>query len=428
MPVFEKLLSLNLKISRHLKEKLWLKILIGMALGILTGILLGSDLSLVNAEVAQLTSSWLVLPGLIFISLLQMIMIPLIFSSIILGICSAENIENVKKLGIRTILYFVLTTFAAVSIGIALALWIAPGKSMTSIVTHVQSSKIPISAGIPSPDKYPELFMSFFPKNPALAVTQGEMLSVIVFSFLIGIAILSVSKEISKPILEILNSIFQISMKIVNWAMALTPFAVFGLMTKAVASIGVELLLTLGIYMGTVLLGLICVLVFYSLILIFIAGRNPIRFFQKIASLQLLAFSTSSSAAVMPVSIQTATENLGVKKNIAEFIIPIGATVNMDGTALYQAVASIFLAQYYGIELGIAQLVFLLFSTVGASIGTPSTPGIGIVILATILSSLGIPAEGIGIILGVDRFLDMCRTTINVTGDITASCVMDKTS
>ncbi|MDV6234072.1 dicarboxylate/amino acid:cation symporter [Leptospira ellisii] len=428
MPVFEKLLSLDLKVSRHLKEKLWLKILVGMALGILAGILFGSDLSLVSRDVAQLTSSWLVLPGLIFISLLQMIMIPLIFSSIILGICSAENIENVKKLGIRTILYFVLTTFAAVSIGIALALWIAPGKSMTAIVTPAENSKIPLAAGIPSLDKYPELFMSFFPKNPALSITQGEMLNVIVFSFLIGIAILSASKEISKPILEILNSVFQISMKIVNWAMALTPFAVFGLMTKAVASIGAELLLTLGIYMGTVLLGLVCVLGMYSLILVFFAGRNPIRFFQKIASLQLLAFSTSSSAAVMPVSIQTATQNLGVKKNIAEFIIPIGATVNMDGTALYQAVAAVFLAQYYGIELGIGQLVFLLFSTVGASIGTPSTPGIGIVILATILSSLGIPAEGIGIILGVDRFLDMCRTTINVTGDITAACVMDKTS
>ncbi|MCG6162216.1 dicarboxylate/amino acid:cation symporter, partial [Leptospira bandrabouensis] len=144
--------------------------------------------------------------------------------------------------------------------------------------------------------------------------------------------------------------------------------------------------------------------------------------------LQLLAFSTSSSAAVMPVSIQTAPENLKVKKNIAEFIIPVGATINMDGTALYQAVATIFLAQYYGIDLAPTQLIFLLFATVGASIGTPSTPGIGIVILATILTGMGIPTEGIGIILGVDRFLDMCRTTINVTGDITASCVMDRLS
>lgn len=427
MPVFEKLNSLSAKILNHLKEKLWLKILIGMNAGIFAGILLGSDLSLVERGVAQLITSWLVIPGLIFIALLQMIMVPLIFSSIILGICSAENIENVKKLGIRTLIYFVLTTFIAVAIGIAWALWLEPGKS-TIQIKNALNSKIPAPTTIPTLDKYPELFMSFFPKNPFLSITQGEMLNVIVFSILIGIAILSVSKDLSKPVLELLNSVFQISMKIVNWAMALTPFAVFGLMAKAISAIGAELLLTLGVYMSTVLLGLISVILMYSIILIFVARRNPIDFFKKIAGLQLLAFSTSSSAAVMPVSIKTATENLKVKKNIAEFIIPVGATVNMDGTALYQAVATIFLAQYYGIELAPTQLVFLLFATVGASIGTPSTPGIGIVILATILAGLGIPTEGIGIILGVDRFLDMCRTTINVTGDITASCVMDRIS
>ncbi|WP_078127214.1 dicarboxylate/amino acid:cation symporter [Leptospira alexanderi] len=422
---FKKLNSLNVKIITHLKEKLWLKIFVGMLAGIFTGILLGSDLSLVNRNTAQLTTSWLVIPGLIFINLLQMIMVPLIFSSIILGICSAENIENVKKLGIGTLIYFVFTTFIAVTIGIILSLWLEPGKSTTQI-KNTLNSNIPSATEIPTLDKYPELFMSFFPKNPFLSITQGEMLNVIVFSILLGIAILSVSKDLSKPILEILNSVFQISMKIVNWAMALTPFAVFGLMAKAISSIGVELLVTLGVYMSVVLLGLVSILGVYSIILIFLAKRNPIDFFSKIASLQLLAFSTSSSAAVMPVSIQTATENLGVKKNIAEFIIPVGATINMDGTALYQAVATIFLAQYFGIELSPTQLVFILFATVGASIGTPSTPGIGIVILATILAGLGIPTEGIGIILGVDRFLDMCRTTVNVTGDITASCVMDR--
>ncbi|WP_036026690.1 dicarboxylate/amino acid:cation symporter [Leptospira noguchii] len=425
MQVFEKLTSLNVKILSSLKEKLWLKIFVGMLAGIFTGALLGSDLSLVDRNTAQLFTSWLIIPGLIFINLLQMIMIPLIFSSIILGICSAENLENIKKLGIRTLIYFVFTTFIAVTIGITLALWLKPGKSAIQIQSAL-SSKLPAPAEIPSLDKYPELLMSFFPKNPFLSITQGEMLNVIVFSILLGIAILSVSKDLSKPILEILNSVFQISMKIVHWAMVLTPFAVFGLMAKAISSIGIELLVTLGAYMSVVLLGLLLIIGVYSIVLIFLARRSPIDFFTKIAGLQLLAFSTSSSAAVMPVSIQTATENLGVRKNIAEFIIPVGATINMDGTALYQSVATIFLAQYFGIELAPTQLIFILFATVGASIGTPSTPGVGIVILATILSGLGIPAEGIGIILGVDRFLDMCRTTINVTGDITAACVMDK--
>ncbi|UOG52731.1 dicarboxylate/amino acid:cation symporter [Leptospira noguchii] len=425
MQVFEKLTSLNVKILSSLKEKLWLKIFVGMLAGIFTGALLGSDLSLVDRNTAQLFTSWLIIPGLIFINLLQMIMIPLIFSSIILGICSAENLENIKKLGIKTLIYFVFTTFIAVTIGITLALWLKPGKSAIQIQSAL-NSKIPAPAEIPSLDKYPELLMSFFPKNPFLSITQGEMLNVIVFSIVLGIAILSVSKNLSKPILEILNSVFQISMKIVHWAMVLTPFAVFGLMAKAISSIGIELLVTLGAYMSVVLLGLFLIIGVYSIVLIFLARRSPIDFFTKIAGLQLLAFSTSSSAAVMPVSIQTATENLGVRKNIAEFIIPVGATINMDGTALYQSVATIFLAQYFGIELAPTQLIFILFATAGASIGTPSTPGVGIVILATILSGLGIPAEGIGIILGVDRFLDMCRTTINVTGDITAACVMDK--
>ncbi|WP_036067761.1 dicarboxylate/amino acid:cation symporter [Leptospira noguchii] len=425
MQVFEKLTSLNVKILSSLKEKLWLKIFVGMLAGIFTGALLGSDLSLVDRNTAQLVTSWLIIPGLIFINLLQMIMIPLIFSSIILGICSAENLENIKKLGIKTLIYFVFTTFIAVTIGITLTLWLKPGKSAIQIQSAL-NSKIPVPAEIPSLDKYPELLMSFFPKNPFLSITQGEMLNVIVFSIVLGIAILSVSKNLSKPILEILNSVFQISMKIVHWAMVLTPFAVFGLMAKAISSIGIELLVTLGAYMSVVLLGLLLIIGVYSIVLIFLARRSPIDFFTKIAGLQLLAFSTSSSAAVMPVSIQTATENLGVRKSIAEFIIPVGATINMDGTALYQSVATIFLAQYFGIELAPTQLIFILFATVGASIGTPSTPGVGIVILATILSGLGIPAEGIGIILGVDRFLDMCRTTINVTGDITAACVMDK--
>ncbi|WP_061231947.1 dicarboxylate/amino acid:cation symporter [Leptospira noguchii] len=425
MQVFEKLTSLNVKILSSLKEKLWLKIFVGMLAGIFTGALLGSDLSLVDRNTAQLVTSWLIIPGLIFINLLQMIMIPLIFSSIILGICSAENLENIKKLGIKTLIYFVFTTFIAVTIGITLTLWLKPGKSAIQIQSAL-NSKLPAPAEIPSLDKYPELLMSFFPKNPFLSITQGEMLNVIVFSIVLGIAILSVSKNLSKPILEILNSVFQISMKIVHWAMVLTPFAVFGLMAKAISSIGIELLVSLGAYMSVVLLGLLLIIGVYSIVLIFLARRSPIDFFTKIAGLQLLAFSTSSSAAVMPVSIQTATENLGLRKNIAEFIIPVGATINMDGTALYQSVATIFLAQYFGIELAPTQLIFILFATVGASIGTPSTPGVGIVILATILSGLGIPAEGIGIILGVDRFLDMCRTTINVTGDITAACVMDK--
>ena len=215
-------------------------------------------------------------------------------------------------------------------------------------------------------------------------------------------------------------------MKIVSWAMALAPIAVFGLLAQISVQVGFDAIIGVATYVATVLLGLVILLGFYLLIVTVLARRSPLAFLRSISNVQLLAFSTSSSAAVMPLSMKTAEESLGVKPAVSQFVVPLGATVNMDGTALYQVIAAVFLTQVYGIELSIAQLLLLSVTTVGASIGSPSTPGVGIVILATIVQGMGVPAEGLALILGVDRILDMSRTAVNVSGDLTACVVMER--
>ena len=214
-------------------------------------------------------------------------------------------------------------------------------------------------------------------------------------------------------------------MTVVRWAMWLAPVAVFGLMARVMTQLGVAALIGMAQYVVTVLVGLALLFLAYLAIVGIVARRSPTHFVRSTRELLLLAFSTSSSAAVMPMSIKTAEEKLGVRSSVAQFVVPLGATINMNGTALYQGVATVFLAQAYGVELGISGMLLIVALAVGASIGSPATPGVGIVILATVLTSVGIPAEGIALILGVDRLLDMSRTAINVAGDLVASQVMD---
>ena len=215
-------------------------------------------------------------------------------------------------------------------------------------------------------------------------------------------------------------------MTVVRWAMLLAPFAVFGLLTQLTAKIGLGALVGMASYVGTVLFGLMLLLGVYVVLALTLGGRRPMRFLAAVRELLLLAFSTSSSAAVMPLSIKTAEEKLGVRPSVAQFVIPLGATINMDGTALYQGIATIFLAQVFGIEIGVSGMLLIVVTSVGASIGAPATPGVGIVILSMVLGSVGVPAAGIALIIGVDRILDMSRTAVNVCGDQVASLLMDK--
>jgi Na+/H+-dicarboxylate symporter len=374
---------------------------------------------------------WLALPGYLFLAMLQMIVVPLVFASIIRGIAAGEDMEQLKKIGLRTVAYFLVTTALAILIGLTLALTINPGTyisselvqgTMTSNATQTDTSEF----GSFDVAELPGMITTIVPTNPLGSLATGQMLQVVIFSIIIGVALVSMQPVQSKPLLELLGSLQEVSMTVVRWSMLLAPIAVFGLISKFTLNLGIDALMGMLVYVGTVLLGLLLMLIVYMLVIIVVTRRNPLKFLRSIRDVLLLAFSTSSSAAVMPLSIKTAEENIGVRPSISQFVIPLGATINMNGTALYQSIAAVFLAQAFGIELGFGQLLLIMVTVVGASIGTPSTPGVGIVILAMILNSVGIPTSGIALIIGVDRILDMSRTAVNVTGDLVTCIIMDK--
>jgi Na+/H+-dicarboxylate symporter len=268
--------------------------------------------------------------------------------------------------------------------------------------------------------------INLLPGNPLGSMVEGEMLQVVIFAAIVGVALVSMAPQQARPMLELLGSLQQVCMTVVRWAMWLAPLAVFGLMARLMTQLGIGAIAEMAKYVFTVLLGLALLLLLYLLIVAVVAKRSPLQFMIVTRELLLLAFSTSSSAAVMPLSIKTAEEKLDVMPSIAQFVIPLGATINMNGTALYQGVATVFLAQVYGIDIGLSGMLLVVALAVGASVGSPATPGVGIVILATVLATVGIPPEGIALIMGVDRILDMSRTAINVAGDLVASMVMNR--
>lgn len=422
---------LSFQLKSLVKERLWLKILIGMVLGIVIGLLLGPSAGFVSQNVSYTIGEWLALPGYIFLALLQMIVIPLVFASIIRGIASGEDMEQLKMLGTRTVGYFLATTALAIIIGLGLALIIGPGNYISSeLVQGTMGPEMPEvnDNAVTTPDiaDVPGMVTNILPTNPLGSVVTGQMLQVVVFSVIIGLALVSMSPTQSKPLLDLLGSLQEVSMTVVRWSMLLAPFAVFGLIAKFTLNLGIAALLGMTVYVGTVLLGLLILLVIYLVIIFIVSKKGPVYFLRSVKDVLLLAFSTSSTAAVMPLSIKAVEEKLGVRPSISQFVIPMGATINMNGTALYQSVATVFLAQVFGVELGVGALLLVMVTVVGASIGTPSTPGVGIVILAMVLASVGIPTAGIALIIGVDRILDMCRTSVNVTGDLVTCAVMDK--
>ncbi len=373
----------------------------------------------------------LALAGDLFLGLIKTIVIPLVFIAVFVGIAGNEDLETVKKIGGGILIYFLCTTIVSVSIGSGLAVAFAPGKAMPAEFKEAQM------AGSQGPEieadeqNFRQKFQEFLPKNPFRSLSIGNTLEVVLFAALFGTVILLLRQggqwqTQATQLLSWFEFLLEICMTVVRWAMYLAPIGVFGLMADITAEVGLSALISLAGYAGTVILGLVCLLVFYALVVKIIGRRNPFEFYKNIYPLQMLAFSTSSSAAVMPSSLETAAEKNKVHPAIVRFTIPLGATINMDGTALYQAVAAIFLLQVYGMPVTIAAVGLILVTAIMASIGTPGTPGVGIVVLAGILESAGVPAAGIGMIIGVDRLLDMCRTTINVTGDQTACLVMER--
>lgn len=430
--------AISIEESTHfiMDQKLWLKILIGMALGIITGLLLsptegyGLSLGLDAPHAIKSTAQWLSLPGTIFLSMIKMVIIPLIICSIILGIAQSNDMGFVGKIGATLIPYFIFTTAISIAIGITLANIIQPGAMIDSTIaqqaidTSIQTKGLPTETF--SELSIPERISNLIPSNPFKSSVNSDMLQLVVAAIITGLALIAIPSTTGKPIKELCIAGQVLAMKIISWAMLIAPYAVFGLLASTTLQFGFQAIESVGLYAATVLSGLLCMIIIYMLIIALAARSNPLTFLSNIREVQLLAFSTSSSGATMPFSIQAAEEKLKLRPQISRFIIPLGTTINMDGTALYQGVATIFLTQFYNIELSITQTVMLVITTIGASIGTPGVPGVGLVILATILTTVGVPPEGIALILGVDRILDMCRTTINVTGDLAAASVLNK--
>jgi Na+/H+-dicarboxylate symporter len=418
MTLFESVDALSLRslgtlvrpLQRLVEGRLWAKILLGMALGIGLGIVLGPTTGWLAPTAADVVGEWIALPGQLFLGMIQMIVVPLVFASIIRGLAASEGVDQLRKLGSRIAPYFLATTTIAVTIGLVAGYLIGPGNAIDPGVLGSHAGTIDLSsasAAGTATQSVPEMLTSLLPVNPLGAMVERHMLHVVVFAIFIGAALISMRPEQAGPLLSLLGSLQEVCMTLVRWAMLLAPVAVFGLLARLTLSMGLDALIGMAIYVGTVLAGLAVLFTLYLGIVAVVAKQSPWAFVVAIREVMLLAFSTSSSAAVMPLSIRTAEDKLRVRPSISQFIIPLGATINMDGTALYQAVATVFLAQVTGIDLTFAALVLVVVTTVGASIGSPSTPGVGIVLLSTILASVGIPAEAIALIIGVDRILDM---------------------
>ncbi len=414
------LIQQSTKLRIWASSRLWAQVLIAMVIGVGTGILLGPAAGWVPPAKAEMIGDWLALPGQLFLGLIAIVLVPLVFASIVSGLAGVPSNEAMRKLGVRLGLFIVSTTFAAAWIGIYLARLFKPGEGLELPVEKVQADVQTFDV-----TRLPDLVAGVLPTNPAASVIQGDLLAIVILAVLTGVAVNQIRQEKAAPILALLDSLMSISMTIVKWAMLLSPLAVFGLMAQLMIQIGPNSLLGLLNYVGTVLLGLVLLFLIYALLLKWVGGLD-LRSFVRIAGPNLLlAFSTSSSSAVMPSTIQTARK-LQVPDDVANLVVPLGATMNMAGTALYQSVAILFLAQISGVDLSLAETVLLVGTLVASSIGAPGTPGVSIAILASVAAGFGIPASGLVIILGVDRLLDMSRTVVNVTGDITAAVLMKK--
>jgi Na+/H+-dicarboxylate symporter len=416
---------------KNIFKTLWFQVMVAMVLGVLLGILLApTGAGLLSERISEQIAPWIALPGNLFLSMIKMVVIPLVLTSIILGITSSDDKDFLKKVSMRIFPYFIATTMVATTIGASLSTLLQPGKYIDSaLIADVMEGSPAATATTAAPAEtmhITEQLVEMIPTNYIKSALDQDMLATVILALFLGMAIVALDQKRTQPFLQWIDVIQSMAMKIIEWAMKLAPIAVFGLICNITMRVGFGAIAGMAAYVGTVVAGLFLLLLFYLLIVWMLGKMPPLQFLKKIGDVQLLAFSTSSSAAAMPLSMATAEKRLGVAPPVARFIVPLGATINMDGTALYQVSATVFLTQVYGVELGFWGLLAVIITTVGASIGTPSTPGVGIVILATILQGVGVPPSGIALIIGVDRILDMSRTTVNVTGDLVASVVMNR--
>ena len=417
-------------LKNYIFKNLWLQVVISLLLGLAVGLALGDDVGIgVDDDTLSSLSSYLKIPANIFLSLILMIIVPLIFASIVVAITNLGAKEKMRTLGLGIGVYFVITTTISILVAVLLASIIAPGSilDLTSLqeAHDISEEDLQVTEGFDLED-VPSAISNIIPRNPISSYLEGQMFSILIMAVIVGLAMAALPKESTKPLLDLLESVQKITLHILIISMKIVPFAVFGLIIGMVATVGIGTMVGLGVYMVTVVLGLGIMILVYALILKFVAKRSISATFSKFRNPQTLAFSTASSMATMPVTLKTAEEDLKVDPKVSKFVIPLGTTVNMDGTALYQVIAVFFLAQLFAIELSMISILVIIITSLLASIGTPAVPGAGVIVLSTILITVGIPPVGILLLLSVDRILDMIRTMVNITGDLTATCVFDE--
>ena len=394
-------------------DNLTKKILYSFIFGVFAGILLNSFQLNFNSYIIQIFE----LGGNVFLKVLKMMVVPIVFFSLISGICNLNNLKSLGRIGIKSFCLYLFTTFIAITISLSVANFFEPGKS--SII-----SPNDLNVSVNTPPSIIETILNIIPENPFRALTEGNMLQVIFFSILIGSAISILKKD--STVKYFFVQINDVMMKILEIILKIAPIGIFCLVGKTFASQGIDTIIELLKYFLVVVLvlGLQVVVVYIPMIKI-LGNTRIFKFFFGIKDAILFAFSTSSSSATIPITLKVLENNLNIEKRIASFTVPLGATINMDGTAIMQGVATVFIANLYGVDLQISDFITIILTATLASVGTAGVPGVGIIMLSMVLNQVGLPLEGIAIIMGVDRFLDMLRTCVNITGDSSISVVIN---
>ncbi|HET6602614.1 MAG TPA: dicarboxylate/amino acid:cation symporter [Xanthomonadaceae bacterium] len=392
------------------------KIVAGLVAGLVVGVIANLTLDPEGTTYGFLIDGLLRAVGEIFVRSLQMLVVPLVFVSLVCGTSALKEPARLGRLGAKSLLMYLGTTALAVTFALFLAVLVQPGSGV-----QLEGAEFTPAQAPPMLD----VLIDMVPRNPFEAMASGNMLQIIVFSILFGLAITLVGGSAGERVRSLFESFNSVIMQLVAILMAVAPYGVFALIARVAASLGAEVFQNLLLYFFLVLGALLFhLLVTYPILLTLLARLNPLTFLRKMRPAMLFAFSTASSNATLPVTLRTVEYRLGVRNSVASFTIPLGATINMDGTAIMQGVATVFIANAYGVDLTLAQLMTVVLMATMASIGTAGVPGVGLILLAGVLQQVGLPVEAIGLVLGVDRLLDMTRTAVNITGDAMVACVV----
>jgi len=384
---------------------LWKKILIGMGLGILAGLTLGPDAELLKPI------------GTLFVNAIKMLIVPLVFCSLVVGVTSMQDTRQLGRIGLKSLVLYLGTTAVAISIGLGMGTLFAPGEGIGMVAGDgaVAAKEAPTLV---------QTLLNMIPINPVDSLAAGNILQIIVFALGLGIA-LNLCGDKAKPAVAVFESLAEAMYKLTELVMKLAPYGVFGLMAWVAGKYGIEILLPLIKVIAVVYIGcLIHVLVVYTGLIGSLGRLNPVRYLKGLANPAAVAFTTTSSSGTLPATIKAAQQELGVSKGISSFVLPLGATINMDGTALYQGVCAPFIAQAFGIDLALSDYLLIIMTSTLASIGTAGVPGAGLIMLSLVLTTVGLPMEGLAIVAGIDRILDMARTSVNVCGDLMVSVLV----